>query len=76
MKMINSSLRENLMKTTIIIRRFLLLPIISLVVFNLAFRLQDSAYQISTFQIEGFVTLVALFFITYLIDEFLKRSGS
>lgn len=74
--MINSSLRESLMKTTIIIRRFLLLPIISLVVFNLAFRLQDSAYQISTFQMEGFVTLVALFFITYLVDEFLKRSGT
>ncbi len=76
MKMINSSLRQNLMKTTIIIRRFLLLPIISLVVFNMAFRLQDSSYQVSSFQMEAFVTLVALFFITYIVDELLKRSGN
>lgn len=76
MKMINSSLRANLMKTTIIIRRFLLLPIISLVVFNLAFKLQDPSYKISTFQVEVFVALIALFFITYIIDEFLKKSGS
>lgn len=76
MKMINSSLRANLMKTTIIIRRFLLLPIISLVVFNLAFKLQDPAYKISTFQVEAFVALIALFFITYIVDEFLKKSGS
>jgi hypothetical protein len=64
------------MKTTIVIRRFLLLPIISLVVFNLAFKLQDRTYQVSAFQMEAFVTLVALFFITYLVDEFLKRSGN
>jgi len=62
------------MKTTIIIRRFLLLPIISLVIFNAAFKLQDAAYQISRLQVEAFVALVALFFITYIIDEFLKRS--
>jgi hypothetical protein len=76
MKMINSSLRANLMKTTIIIRRFLLLPIISLVVFNLAFKLQDTTYKISAFQVETFVALIALFFITYIVDEFLKRSGN
>ncbi|MDB5130344.1 MAG: hypothetical protein JWR02_93 [Mucilaginibacter sp.] len=64
------------MKTTIIIRRFLLLPIISLVVFNLAFKLQDPAYKISSFQVEAFVALITLFFITYIIDEFLKRSGN
>jgi hypothetical protein len=62
------------MKTTILIRRFLLLPIISLLIFNAAFKLQDSTYQISTVQVESFVTLVALFFITYIVDEFLKRS--
>jgi hypothetical protein len=46
------------------------------VVFNLAFKLQDPAYKISTFQVEAFVALIALFFITYIVDEFLKKSGS
>lgn len=62
------------MKTTILIRRFLLLPIISLIIFNVAFKMQDPAYQISRLHVEAFVALVALFFITYIIDEFLKRS--
>lgn len=36
--------------------------------------MQDPAYQISRLHVEAFVALVALFFITYIIDEFLKRS--
>ncbi len=51
------------------IRKVLIFPIISLVLFNLAFLLQDPGYSIPKIQIIGFIVVIFLFFCTYIFDK-------
>jgi len=51
------------------IRRILIFPIISLMLFNLVFLIEDQGYSIPRVQLISFIVLVFLFFSTYFFGK-------
>ena len=53
----------------IFIRRILLLPILSLILLNTAFKLEDSKYVIPGIQIKILIVLIGLYIGSYFVNK-------